>query len=372
MIEEDFLAVLELIHEAALHPVGWDNVLRRLASLTGCVAGGLTVERPATRQGTPLTYFGFDPSHVARTFDHYLPMNPLFRIEPRMQRGFVVANEDVVPPEVFRRSEFYNGWARPQGLCSPITVVIHRTPASYMPLTLVRPDGAGEVTADGRALLSRLAPHLVHAMDVTFRLQAADDARRETAMALERLPCGALLLDRERRVIFANQAAKDVLDRVGSDILGCISGKIVVRDAETDRRFQAAVSLALGIGVLPKGSQMLVQRPSTGTDLTIILSPLPPPKRVWSALGDDSCGQARCLVLISGTNIANVAEQYGLTPAETRMLSAIVVGKGLVSAAREIGIARSTAQTHLDRIFQKTGTNRQAELVGLAKSGFGS
>jgi hypothetical protein len=179
VVEEDFLAVLELIHRAALRPIGWDDVLRRLASLTGCVAGGLTVERPATRQGVPLTYFGFDPGHVERTFDHYLPLNPLFQIEPQMQRGFVVANEDVVAPNAFRRSEFYNGWARPQGLCSPITVVIHRTSSFYVPLTLVRPDGAGEVTSDGRALLSRLAPHLVHAMDVTFRLQVADDGRRE-------------------------------------------------------------------------------------------------------------------------------------------------------------------------------------------------
>src|SRR3712207_7088050 len=52
------------------------------------------------------------PIYVERTFDHYLPMNPLFRIEPRMQPGFVVANEDVVEVRAFRKSEFYNGWAR--------------------------------------------------------------------------------------------------------------------------------------------------------------------------------------------------------------------------------------------------------------------
>ena len=70
MREENFLAVLDSIHGAALNPVGWNAVLRNLASLTGCVAGGLTVERPALRQGIPLTYFGFDSSHVERTFDH--------------------------------------------------------------------------------------------------------------------------------------------------------------------------------------------------------------------------------------------------------------------------------------------------------------
>ena len=191
-------------------------------------------------------------------------------------------------------------------------------------------------------------------------------------MVLEKLPCGALLLDRERRLIFANRIAKNLLSRKGGGVLGCVSGKLFIRDIEADKGFQAAISLALGIGGLPEGSQMPVQRPSGEGSLTIMLSPLPPSDGGWSALGDDFSSQARCLVLISGTDIANLVEQYGLTPAEARMLSSIVVGKGLASAARELGIARSTAQTHLDRIFQKTGTNRQAELVGLAKSGFGS
>jgi DNA-binding CsgD family transcriptional regulator/PAS domain-containing protein len=369
--EENFLAVLDLIHEAALQPAGWNAVLRRLAAMTGCVAGGLTVERPATRQGAPLTYFGFDPDHVARTFDHYLPMNPLFRIEPRMQRGFVVANADVIALDDFRRSEFYNGWARPQGLCSPITVVIHRTATSYVPLTLVRPDGAGEVTAGGRALLARLAPHLVHAMDVTHRLQAAGNAQRQATVALEALPCGALLIDRERRAIFMNRAARDLLGQSGSP-LSCAGGRVAIREAEADRRFQAAVSLALGTGAAARGSQMPVPGPSGEGNLTVSLSPLPPSDGIWSALGDNIASQARCLMLVSGTDVAGMAEHYGLTPAETRMLAAIVVGKGLAAAAQDLGIARSTAQSHLDKIFQKTGTNRQAELVGLAKAGFGS
>ena len=141
--DKNFASVLALIHQAALSPAAWDPVLRQLAGLTGCVAGGLTVERFATRQGSPLTFFGFDPDQVVRCFDHYLPLNPLFGIERRMQRGFLVTNGDVVPLTQFRRSEFFNGWARPQGLCSPVTVVLHRTEASYVPLTLVRPDGAG-------------------------------------------------------------------------------------------------------------------------------------------------------------------------------------------------------------------------------------
>jgi len=70
--------------------------------------------------------------------------------------------------------------------------------------------------------------------------------------------------------------------------------------------------------------------------------------------------------------VSKVAEDHGLTPAETRVLSALTSGKGLAAVARKLGISRSTVHSHLDKIFQKTGTNRQAELVGLVQAGVGS
>jgi DNA-binding CsgD family transcriptional regulator len=55
--------------------------------------------------------------------------------------------------------------------------------------------------------------------------------------------------------------------------------------------------------------------------------------------------------------------QFGLTPAEAELACEIVKGEGLVTCARRIGISRATASTHLQRIFEKTGTKRQAQLV---------
>jgi DNA-binding CsgD family transcriptional regulator len=62
-------------------------------------------------------------------------------------------------------------------------------------------------------------------------------------------------------------------------------------------------------------------------------------------------------------NVDEVAEACGLTPTEARMLGLIVKGMDTVAAARKLGIARTTARTHLQRLFAKTGTARQSELV---------
>jgi len=61
---------------------------------------------------------------------------------------------------------------------------------------------------------------------------------------------------------------------------------------------------------------------------------------------------------------------YGLTAAETRLLGLLAQGRSLEATAAALGIAITTARTHLQRLFDKTGTSRQAELVRLVLSAF--
>jgi DNA-binding CsgD family transcriptional regulator len=60
-----------------------------------------------------------------------------------------------------------------------------------------------------------------------------------------------------------------------------------------------------------------------------------------------------------------IARLYGLTPAELRVLGAIVEIGGVPETAGALGIAEATVKTHLHRLFGKTGATRQADLVKL-------
>jgi DNA-binding CsgD family transcriptional regulator len=59
---------------------------------------------------------------------------------------------------------------------------------------------------------------------------------------------------------------------------------------------------------------------------------------------------------------------YDLTPAEARVFELIAAGHTIANIATTLGIAASTVKTHLLRVFDKTGCNRQAALVKLAAS----
>jgi DNA-binding CsgD family transcriptional regulator len=62
------------------------------------------------------------------------------------------------------------------------------------------------------------------------------------------------------------------------------------------------------------------------------------------------------------------ARLYGLTGGELRVVLALAQGLGAKEAADMLGIGEPTVRTHLQRIFSKTDTARQADLVRLLQN----
>ena len=60
-----------------------------------------------------------------------------------------------------------------------------------------------------------------------------------------------------------------------------------------------------------------------------------------------------------------IARLYKLTPSELRVLLAVVEVGGVPEVAEALGIGEATVKTHLHRLFAKTETSRQADLVKL-------
>lgn len=58
-----------------------------------------------------------------------------------------------------------------------------------------------------------------------------------------------------------------------------------------------------------------------------------------------------------------MAGLYGLTRAETRLLDALLKGEKIAAYARRANVTINTVKGHLSRLFRKTQTSRQSELV---------
>jgi len=61
--------------------------------------------------------------------------------------------------------------------------------------------------------------------------------------------------------------------------------------------------------------------------------------------------------------LSATAECFGLTPAETRTLHHFVEGGTVAEAAHALAVSENTIKTHLQNIFAKTRSSRQAQLI---------
>jgi DNA-binding CsgD family transcriptional regulator len=115
------------------------------------------------------------------------------------------------------------------------------------------------------------------------------------------------------------------------------------------------------------GGHLTVTRPSGFRPFLVIVSPLPRayrdrsgrPQPVAAVVIKDPQAEPHA----SAASRREIAELYELTPAEGRLLNLILDDCGLFEAAERLGVSRNTARTHMKRIYVKTGTRRQAELV---------
>ena len=60
---------------------------------------------------------------------------------------------------------------------------------------------------------------------------------------------------------------------------------------------------------------------------------------------------------------------FGLTPTEARVAGALANGARTLDVAEMLDVSTTTIAFHMRNLFQKTGTNRQADLVALILAG---
>ena len=181
---------------------------------------------------------------------------------------------------------------------------------------------------------------------------------------LNLIAVGLVLCDRAGRVIYANAAAAAwmreprAIALSGGALAGLSGGgRLVARRADLRPRLDAALSAATTDE--PRVPGALALPPGDGGS---------PPEMV-TVIPFGSGPHA--LVVLGGAGAWDEGRSepalraLGLTAAERRLVGHLCRGRPLEEAAGEAEVTISTARTYLKRIFAKTGTHRQSELVAL-------
>jgi DNA-binding CsgD family transcriptional regulator len=110
---------------------------------------------------------------------------------------------------------------------------------------------------------------------------------------------------------------------------------------------------------------MIVSRRSGRRGFQILVTPLALP----AARSGHPSAAAALFVSDPERSVGGIDEvlrgYYGLTPAEVRLAALLMDGRSLEEAAEHLELSRHTVRSQVKRIFSKTETRRQSELVRL-------
>ncbi len=262
-------------------------------------------------------------------------------------------------------NRFVEEWLKPQSISDLVGCALMRTPRALGSIVFARHEDAGSVTEAEIASLRLLGPHFRRAVAIGNLLDMKTIEAATFASALETIAAGMVLVDREARVVHANGTARAML--AAADPIRSVQGRLQLPTTQASNALVDAIT---------RSDLKLEDLGQRGISIPALMkNGRPSVTHVLPLRGADlRCGleqRATAAVFVAGIETvpqmpaAALALLYDVTPAEARVLELIVEGLTPRESAEKLNVSITTVRTHLARLFDKTHTSRQAELVAL-------
>jgi DNA-binding CsgD family transcriptional regulator/PAS domain-containing protein len=361
--DDKLFALIRLIYETAEDASLWNVLLKRLADTLGASVATLDLYDLAKKQGDVQACINISPEFTEKYRLYFSAKNLWLQYRQDLViPGRPVLGQMLVSDELMLKSEFYQDFLRHEGIFHLTGLRLLEKGSLAAHLSLMRPRQSEPFDTTVLSFLDVLVPHLQQAMRLHQRIIDAEACGCSLAEALDRMPVGVILVDSSAHVLVMNKAASEIVRAkdgltVGPDGLeaACHRETVALRD------LIAAASAMTGNHGLPPGGTLLISRPSLARSFTVQVIPL--------SARSHSFGVSRPATAIFASDpearptVSHLMSLYHLTPAEEAVALRLVQGQSLAEAAEELGITLNTVRTHLKRIFLKTGTQRQADLM---------
>jgi len=369
MASSDVLQVITKIYDGILDAESQSQVCESLVRMAGGHTGILATHQHRPGRMVMFSKMGYnvDMESQMAYLAHFDKISPFHSLEGKAKPGEVVTASHLVTSDDYKRSVFYNEWARKRDHWDYLGIMLTKEPGTMAGLAILRPSGAGLVTPNELAQMRSIAPHLKRAFVVGDLL----DEHRSQAHLLGRVVAkagfGVLLTTASGHIVYANDTA-EVFMRSGSG-LKSEHGYISAIDFKTAQKLQALVlAAARATDDFTPGGSILI--PSSEGEESLVVHAVPLSGRAASVLLDRDRPSVGLFIVDRRrgmTDRTNVfADLFHLTPAEGRVLSALICNGGhSQSIATKLKITDMTARTHLKHILAKTNVHRQADLVKL-------
>lgn len=353
--------LIATIHRTTLEPGVWPEAMRAISDAFDSTISGL-VARDLSSNGYPFAVL--DPRSPLAPLEAYQAYyGSIDAIAAAMQRrpeGEVVTEQMILQHEPLRRSEAWNDFYLRCGFDHQIGGYAINDGRMAASLVIYRDASRSAFDDDEVRQMQLILPHVSLALRTALQLRMSEQRAGAAGDALEILDSSVLLLDGSGRVVWMNRAARSLVEN--PDVLSLDRGTLVAATESDSTRLRQAVQACAS--PLPDAlPQRIELRRTAGPPLILFVTPITP----------DSLGisHAVCMVVIRGDDrsdedqIAKLRRLWGLTAAESALACALSEGKTLQEIAADRSVTVETVRTQVKRVFLKTGTRRQAEIIRL-------
>ena len=374
-------SLLATLYQAAVQPELWPEFLQSLAKAVEADAMTLLASSSEGGELREITFdVGTDPK-AAEDYQRYFQAIDPWAAAGALELpvGHVAPSESIVSERDLVRTEFYHDYYKRNGWHHGFGAKLLHEEDLVATVTGHRGKRSGPFEDDAMQVLTRLVPHLRRALRMRQEVEGLRLERDAGSELLERVSVGTLLVDERGRVVRANGIAERILsagDGLTARAEGLEAGtphetaalRRMIGSAAATSKHLARVHGRDGEADRSAGGPLRLARPSGAAAYLLEVSPLHR-EAGWGGRG------ALAVVLVSdgskgrAPNEAALRSFYGLTPAEAELTALLSHGLSLDEAAERRDVSRNTARGQLKRIFAKTATNRQAELVRMVLQG---
>ncbi len=373
MRRNELLEAVDLIYAAALDEgASWQDLGGKLMTLFEAQRATLWL---ADGVGTPgnllMHHDSYDEQYASRyvLLDPYRAAAREVSVEETVRRqGDVRLGHEIIPDASYVKSEFYAEFGRNSSRRYLIGGLINVS--KVIPLGLHRDAASRPFDEEDKRTLSQLLPHLQRGLQMRARL--APTTSSLATGALDALPVGVIVVDREMRVLYSNAEAVALLSDSQSGLSsarprpGPVSGacRLFASHPDDDAQLCRLVGAASRGGA--GGGMQIHARPDASPGDSAVLSALVcPALRHLSSSTQSNPGTSvihgaatvltRHLLRPSSPPVRLLIDLFGLTRSEAEVAVALAGGVTAENVARTRRVSLDTVRSQIRTLLRKTG-----------------
>jgi DNA-binding CsgD family transcriptional regulator len=363
---EEISRLIGDIYDASLDPALWPAALAKASRFVGGSAVSLTSRDLVERKSNLYFASGHESDFMQRYVGTYGKINPLFPMGYFYDVERTVVIPDCLPWAEFCRSRFSVEWVLPQGFVDTLLSNIEKSPANCVVFAMNFRAQDGAVNDEKHRRYALVLPHVRRALLIGKVIDLHKVEAAALADTLDTLVSGMFIVNATGRIVHANASGYEMVAE--AKVLRAPGGRLCANDPEADQAlldiFTAAGGGDASLGL--RGVAVPLQA-SDGERYVAHVLPLTSGARCKAGISYGAVAAIfvrKAAIDLPSPPVA-IAKAFQLTPAELRVLFSVVEIDGVSEVAHVLGISEATVRTHLHRLFEKTETGRQADLVKL-------